>query len=95
MDKERKYKEMGAKIYEVLLHLFAIGGLVMAIDGSGFFNQYFKLFGLNEMWWGWLLLTGLAMLRLYILDRLKAAANKEGMLLTEFTDKIKEEQNKE
>lgn len=96
MDKERKLKEQGAKIYEVILNLFAIVGLVMAADGSELLQQYagVKLLGPTGIWWGWLILTFFALMRLVVLSKLKVAASNSGKLLTEFTDELQKERNK-
>lgn len=96
MDQERRAKENGAKVYEFLLHLFAIGGLVMTCDALTLLEQYtnFKVFGQSDMWWGWLGLTGIAVLRLHILHKVKEEAQKQGKLLTEFMDDLKEKEKK-
>jgi hypothetical protein len=94
MTKERRYKEIGAKIYEVILHIFAIGGLFMTLDASNMLNGIgISISGPQEIWWGWLIVVGVAVLRLFILKKLKEGAQDSGMLLTEFQEEIKKRNN--
>ena len=94
MNKERKLKELGAKIYEVLLHILSIVGLIMAVDGLDLLREYgISIFGPQKLWWGWLLLVGVAFIRLHILGKIKEEARNRGMLLTELTDELQKEQN--
>jgi membrane protein YdbS with pleckstrin-like domain len=87
MNIHRIQKERGAKIYEVFLHIVAILSLLLAFDCSN--NEWFIPY--SKVWWAWLILTYIAVKRLFILDLLKREARKRGIMLTELTEELQEE----
>ena len=90
MTKERKHKELGAKIYEIGLHILSIGCLYMLIDSLGLAELFnISFIGPTEIWWVWVLYLVVLTLRLFILSQLKKHAMLRGMLLTEYTEVLK------
>lgn len=89
MNTHREGKERGAKIYEVFLHILAIVSLFLAFDCSN--NDWFIPY--TKVWWAWLILTYIAVKRLFILDLLKREARKRGIMLTELTEELQKEIN--
>ena len=95
MTKDRKYRELGAKIYEGLLHICAISGLIMAADGLEYLKPFgIVIRGLDDSWWVWLIITAYVIFKLAVLIKLKKIANKKGMLLTELTDEIQKKRKR-
>ena len=87
----RAQKEIGAKIYEVILHIAAILSLLLAYD----FSNEGGLIDMSKIWWAWFILTYMAVKRLYVLDLLKREARSCGIMLTQLTEELNKEAKKD
>lgn len=91
MSEERSKLELGAKMYEIILHIFGLIALFLFADTFGALELLgLSLIGPLSIWPLWLIFLGLVTIRLYILHKLKVGARSKGLLLTEFVEQIKE-----